>query len=193
MTDNTPRHTTPQTPKPKAAARRATGDESRPVAAAPTGTKPGATVDAGVSPHPSAPATTETHQQIAHDTADKLEEVSRTLAQTAQGNAESLRELFSVPQAAEDGLRDLHQGVTGLVEGVVQTNLRLTKQLLDLTEPTKIVELQRRFAEEYLNALMQGTAALVQAIHRTSDETLPPLDPPQPDGRDGQRLSTTVK
>src|SRR3569623_1995914 len=81
-----------------------------------------------------------------------------------------------LPYAAEGGLRDMQQGVAGLVEGVVQTNLRATQELLRLTDPGAVIELQQRFMRDYLDALIQGTATLVQAIRRTADETLRPLE-----------------
>jgi hypothetical protein len=66
--------------------------------------------------------------------------------------------------------------VAGLVEGVVQTNLRATQELLRLADPAAMIELQQRCMRDYLDALMQGTATLVHAIRRTADETLRPLE-----------------
>jgi hypothetical protein len=63
-----------------------------------------------------------------------------------------------------------------LVEGVMQTNLRATQELFRLTNPTAIIELQQRFAREYMDTVMQNTVTLLRAVRRTADETLQPLE-----------------
>ena len=118
----------------------------------------------------------EGHRQIAQEAAQTFQEVSRKVAQVAQGTSEEVRRLTTLPQAAEGGLRDLQQSMAGLVEGVVQTNLRAAQELFRLSNPASIVELQQCFVREYMDALMQGTATLVRAVRRTADETLPPLE-----------------
>jgi hypothetical protein len=83
---------------------------------------------------------------------------------------------MSLPNAAEGGLRDMQQGVAGLVEGVVQTNLRAAQEVFRLANPAPLVELQQRFAREYTDALLRNSAVLVRAMRRTADETLRPLE-----------------
>jgi hypothetical protein len=121
-------------------------------------------------------AVAEGQRQIAQDAAKKFEDVSHRVAHAAQDTSESVRKLMTLPHAAEGGLSDMRQGMAGLVEGVVQTNLRATQELLRLTNPAAMIELQQRFMREYMDALMQGTATLVRAVRRTADETLPPLE-----------------
>lgn len=118
----------------------------------------------------------EGQRQIAQETAQTFQEVSRKMAQAAQGTTEEVRRLATLPQAAQGGLHDLRQGMAGLVEGVMQTNLRATQELFRLANPAAMIELQQRFAREYMDAVMQGTATLVRAICRTADETLHPLE-----------------
>ena len=115
-------------------------------------------------------------RQIAGDAAERFEDVSRKLAETARGTSEEVNKLFVLPNAAEGGLRDMQQSFAGLVEGVVQTNVRATQELFRMGNPSALIELQQRFAREYMDALMQGTATLVSAIRRTADETLRPLE-----------------
>lgn len=124
----------------------------------------------------SAQAVAESQRQIAQDAAQKFEEVSRKMARAAQGTTEDVRRFMALPNAAEGGLRDLQQSMTGLVEGVVQTNLRVAQEMLRLSNPAAVVELQQRFIREYLDTLMQGSATLVRAVRRTADETLRPLE-----------------
>src|SRR5215207_4442915 len=124
----------------------------------------------------SAQAVAETQRQIAQDAAQRFEEVSRKVADATKGTTENVRRLMALPNAAEGGLRDLQQGVTGLVEGVVQTNLRAAQELFRLANPAPFVELQQRFAREYTDALVRNGATLVRAMRRTADETLRPLE-----------------
>ena len=121
-------------------------------------------------------ALAEGQRQIAQDTAQTFEAVSRKVAQAAQGASEDVRHFMTLPQAAEGGLRDMQHGVAGLVEGVVQTNLRVTKELFRFSNPAAVVEMQQRFAQEYMDTLLQGTAAMLRAIRRTADETLRPIE-----------------
>ena len=118
----------------------------------------------------------EGQRQIAGDAAERFEGLSRKLAETARGTSEEVNKLFVLPSAAEGGLRDMQQGFAGLVEGVVQTNVRATQELFRMANPSAVIELQQRFAREYMDALMQGTATLVSAVRRTADETLRPLE-----------------
>ena len=66
--------------------------------------------------------------------------------------------------------------MTGLVEGVVQTNLRAAQELFRLADPAPIVELQQRFVREYTDTLLQNSATLARAFRRTADELLRPLE-----------------
>ena len=115
-------------------------------------------------------------RQIAQDAAQRFEEVSRKVAEAARGTSENVRQLMALPNAAEGGLRDLQQGMVGLVEGVVQTNLRAAQELFRLANPAPIMELQQRFMREYTDTLLRNSATLVRATRRTADETLRPLE-----------------
>src|ERR671916_269150 len=123
-----------------------------------------------------AQAVAEAQRQIAQDAAERFEEVSRKVADAARGTTENVRQLMALPNAAEGGLRDLQQGVTGLVEGVVRTNLRVAQELFRLADPAPVVELQQRFAREYTDTVLRNSATLVRAMRRTADETLHPLE-----------------
>jgi hypothetical protein len=118
----------------------------------------------------------DSQRQLIQKTAQQFEEVSRKVAQAAQGTTEDLRAFMTLPTAARGGLQDLGQSMTGLIEGVVRTNLRATEEFLQLANPNAFVELQQRFVREYLDVLLQGTATLVRATRRTADETLRPLE-----------------
>ena len=123
-----------------------------------------------------AQAVAESQRQIAQDAAQRFEEVSRKVAEAAQGTTENVRRLMALPNAAEGGLRDLQQGVTGLFEGVVRANLHVAQEVFRLANPAPFVELQQRFVREYTDALLRNSATLVRAVRRTADEALRPLE-----------------
>lgn len=124
----------------------------------------------------SADAVAESHRQIAQDAAGRLQDVSRTVAETTQGTVEDMRTLLELPSVADRGLQDIHHGFTNLVEGVVQSNLRMTQELFRLASPAAFVEVQQRFVRDYMSALMEGSAALVRAVRQTAEQTLPSLE-----------------
>jgi CBS domain-containing protein len=74
------------------------------------------------------------------------------------------------------GVQHLQQAASSLVEGVVQTNLRATRQFFRLANPGAVIDLQRRFAREYLDALMEGSVIVVRALRRSAEETLRPIE-----------------
>jgi hypothetical protein len=142
-------------------------------------------------------AVVESQRQIVQDAAQRFEEVSRKVADAARGTTENVRQLMALPNAAEGGLRDLQQGVAGLVEGVVRTNLRAAQELFRLANPAPVVELQQRFAREYTDTLLRNSAVLVRAVRRTADEALRPLEEQirqrEQGGQDGQRFQNAAE
>ena len=142
-------------------------------------------------------AVVESQRQIAQDAAQRFEEVSRKVADAAKGTTENLRQLMALPNAAEGGLRDMQQGMAGLVEGVVQTNLRAAQELFRLANPAPLVELQQRFAREYTDTMLRNGATLIRAMRRTADETLRPLEEQvrqrEQGGQDGQRFQNAAE
>jgi hemerythrin-like domain-containing protein len=121
----------------------------------------------------------ERQHEVVQQAAERFQAVSRRVAEAAQSNTENVRALMSLPHSAQSGLQDLQRSVVDLVEGVVRTNLRATQELFQLANPgallanpAALIELQQRFAREYLEVLMEGTATLVRATRRAAEETL---------------------
>jgi Phasin protein len=131
---------------------------------------------AGESMRRGAQAVAEGQRELSQDAAEQFADMSQKVAQAVQGTTEHMRELMVLPNAARGGLQDLQQGVTGLFEEIVRTNVRATQELFRLYNPGAAIELQQRFAREYLDALMEGSATLIRAARRTADETLRPLE-----------------
>ena len=123
-----------------------------------------------------AQAFAESQREFLQKSVQQFEAVSRKVANAAQGNTESLRTLMTLPNTAQGGLQELQQSMAGLVQGVLQTNLRAAQELFQLANPVALIEVQQRFVRDYLEALLQGTANLVRASRRTAEETLRPLE-----------------
>ena len=124
----------------------------------------------------SAEVLADNQREFFQSAAERFQDVSQRVAEAVQGTTEDVRALMVIPQAAQGGLQDLQQSMTGLVEGVVRTNLRAAQELFQLANPVAFVELQQRFVRDYLDTLMQGTATVLRATRRTTDETLLPLE-----------------
>lgn len=127
---------------------------------------------AGETVRQSADALAGSQRQFSQRAADQFDDVSRKMAQTAQGTASEMRMFAEIPSGAQGGMQDLQKGMAGLVEGVIRTNVRAAQELMQLANPGGYVELQQRFMREYIDTLMQGTATLLAAARRTTDEAL---------------------
>ncbi len=117
----------------------------------------------------------EGHRELVQGATEQFDEVGRKVIRTMQQAMEDWRTLMALPDAASDRLQDLRQGMTSFVEGVTRNNLRTTRELFRLTDAGAIVDLQRRFARDYLDAVMQGSALMVRMTHRATEETLRPV------------------
>jgi hypothetical protein len=117
----------------------------------------------------------ESGRQLLEATAKQVEEFSRRMTETIQATTEEMRGLVALP-TANGGLRDMQQAVTGLVDGVTRTNLRVTQEVFRLAIPGAAIELQRRMARGYLDALVESYTTILRAAHRTAEDTLRPLE-----------------
>jgi CBS domain-containing protein len=98
------------------------------------------------------------------------------MAQTMQENASGLRTLMLPFETAAENLQDLQEGMTGLVNGVVQSNVHAAQRLLRLADPAAVYDLQSRFVREYLDTLLQGTSAFIRVARQTAEQTLRPIE-----------------
>jgi CBS domain-containing protein len=124
----------------------------------------------------SADTLAEGQRQFLEQAAERFETMGRHIAQTMQENTSNLRNFVLPPATATDALRDLQEGMAGLVNGVVQSNVRASQELLRLSDPSPVFDLQRRFLREYLDTLMQGTAAVIRATRQVADQSLRPIE-----------------
>lgn len=118
----------------------------------------------------------ETQTDMLSHARQELTEASQKIIDASCSNAQKMRMLITLPQAAEGGLQDMQRCVIGLVESVVRTNLTIMEEMFKVRSPHAYIELQQRFARDYLDGLLDGVTLLVRATRRTADETLRPLE-----------------
>ena len=58
----------------------------------------------------------------------------------------------------------------------MRTNVRMMCELFRLTSPAAAIDLQHRFAAEYLDTMLHGSATLFRAANRSADHALRPLE-----------------
>lgn len=88
---------------------------------------------------------------------------------SAASGSEERRTFTKLPTADNKSLETAQQSMAALIEAVVQTNLRAAQEMLDMTTPNRLAELQERFIRDYMEALINGTLTLVQAIQETAE------------------------
>jgi CBS domain-containing protein len=113
---------------------------------------------------------------VIEEMAKHLETLSQQMAQSVQEGASDLRSFIVPPQDANETLRDLQQGVSKLVSGVVQSNVRMTRELLSIANPSVMFDMQRRFMREYMDSLLQGSSAIIRATRHVAEQTLQPIE-----------------
>lgn len=91
----------------------------------------------------------------------------------AASRSEETLTFTRLPAADHKPLENAQQSMAALIENVVQTNLRAAQEMLDVTTPSGLVELQQRFVRDYMEALINGTFTLVQAIQETAERAPP--------------------
>ena len=115
-------------------------------------------------------------RSLMEDMAERFEILGRHIAVAVQDNVSDKRSFIVPPLGATESLGDLQAGVSGLVSSVVHSNVRMAQELLRMTDPGAVIDLQRRFMRDYMDALLEGTVAIVRATRRSADQTLQPID-----------------
>jgi CBS domain-containing protein len=114
--------------------------------------------------------------ELTQDAARYFEQsVSRT-AQVAQDLARDWGTLSQLPKLGSGSLQDLSVSLGNMVERVIQTNLHTTQELFRSAGPMAMAELQQRFIRDYLDALLQGSTAVIRTVRQSAEQTLGPLE-----------------
>jgi hypothetical protein len=115
-------------------------------------------------------------RELLETAAGRFEAMSRRMASAAAEMAEDLRSFMLIPSGQMGDLRHFQDGVSGLVGGVVQTNLKMAQELMRISDPMKLFELQQRIGREYMGALMLGTGAFIRVAREATEQTLRPME-----------------
>jgi CBS domain-containing protein len=115
-------------------------------------------------------------QKFAHDVAKDFDQGVSRMAQVLQEMAQDWRAFMQLPGAGGGKLQDVAVSVSNAVERVMEVNLRATEQLFRTSGPVALLELQHRFAQQYLHALLEGSTTVVRAVRQTAEQTLQPLE-----------------
>jgi hypothetical protein len=111
---------------------------------------------------------------------DFAQSVSR-MTQVLQETAEDWRALMQSPGASGDRLQEVSVTLSNAVERVMEINLRTAEQLFRTSSTVAFLELQQQFVRQYLDALLEGSAAIVQAVRQTAEQTLQPPEERTPE------------
>lgn len=117
-----------------------------------------------------------TGQRFAENAARHFEDTVSRMANVMQESAQEWRSVMQLPRVAGGGFQDVQRSMNSAVEGVIRTNLHAMQEILRMTSPASVAELQQRFMREYLSALLDGGTAIVRAVHRTAEQALQPLE-----------------
>ena len=115
-------------------------------------------------------------QKFAHEVANDFDQGVSRVAQVLQEMAQDWRTLMQLPGLGGGRLQDVAVSVSNAVERVMEVNLRATEQLFRMSGPVALLELQHRFAQQYLHALLEGSTTVVRAVRQTAEQTLQPLE-----------------
>ena len=106
----------------------------------------------------------------------EFEQTISRLTRTMQDSAREWRTIMQLPNVAGGGLWELQRSFNCAAEQVVRTNLRASQELFRMVGPVTIAELQQRLLRDYLSALLEGSTAVIRAMHVTTEQTLEPLE-----------------
>ncbi len=109
------------------------------------------------------------------DMAAEFDRFSRQMARTMEQGTVNLHEAMLQPADTAETLRDLQDAMTAMINGVMQSNLRLTLALLHMDGPSAMLEAQHRFIQDYGDALLHGGSTFIHLTRRTADRTLHPI------------------
>ena len=121
-------------------------------------------------------AAAEGQRSLAQSAAAQWEDLAERMAMAVQESARDLRALFALPGVSRDGMQDVREGMSGFVEGVMRTNMRMVQELFRMASPTYAIDMQRRFGGEYLETLLESSAILMRGTRRAADDALRPLE-----------------
>jgi CBS domain-containing protein len=115
-------------------------------------------------------------QRFTEDTAQDFDHSISRIAQILQEMAQDWRVFAQLPGVGGGKLQDLGVTVGSALQRVMDVNLRAAEQMFRMSGPTAMLELQQRFAQQYLHALLEGSTSMIRAVRQSAEQTLAPLE-----------------
>jgi len=115
-------------------------------------------------------------QKFAHGVANDFDQGVSRMAQALHETAQDWQTLMQLPGLGGGRLQDVALSVSNAVERVMEVNLRATEQMFRMSGPVALLELQHRFAQQYLHSLLEGSTAVIRSVRETAEQTLQPLE-----------------
>ena len=124
--------------------------------------------------------------ELGQDAAQYFEQSVRRTARVAQDLARDWGTLMQLPKLGSGSFPDLSASLGNTVERVIQTNLHTMQELFRSAGPMAMAELQQRFIRDYLDALLQGSTAIIRTVRQSTEQTLEPLEQRMTQRQQGQ-------
>ena len=115
-------------------------------------------------------------QKFTQNAARDFDQSVSRIAQVLQEMAPDWRALVQLPGVGGGKLQDLAVTMSSALERVMEVNLSVAEQLFRTSGPVAMLEVQHRFAQRYLHALLEGSTAVVRAVRQSAEQTLEPLE-----------------
>jgi CBS domain-containing protein len=115
-------------------------------------------------------------QRFAQNTAQDFDQSINRIARILQEMSQDWQAFAQLPGAGGGKMQDLAVTMGSALERVMDVNLRAAEQLFKMSGPTAMLELQHRFTQQYLHALLDGSTAMIRAVRQSAEQTLGPLE-----------------
>jgi hypothetical protein len=109
--------------------------------------------------------TAEERRKIFNEGFEQATELRRELG------AEDMHALMTFASDTHAGMQELQSCLTGLMDGVMRTNLHIAHEIFLVESPRAMLELQQRFLHEYFNAYERGISALIRVANEASEQS----------------------
>ncbi len=126
-------------------------------------------------------------QKFTQNAARDFDQSVSRIAEVLQEMAPDWRALVQLPGVGGGKLQDLAVTMSSAVERVMEVNLSAAEQLFRMSGPVAMLELQQRFTQQYLHALLEGSTAVVRAVRQSAEQTLEPLEQRMSEREEQQR------
>src|SRR5262249_21523993 len=110
------------------------------------------------------------------NTAQEFDQSISRIARLLQEMSQDWQAFAQLPGAGGGKMRDLAVTMGSALERVMDVNLRAAEHLFKMSGPTAMLELQHRFIQQYLHALLDSSPAMIRAVRQSAEQTLGPLE-----------------